>query len=196
MARAPAPAVRKCGHHAGSNWNFRWPECRTADCRKACRWAVRAPAPRARNRRRVLPSKSWISRCRRPVPSRPAASPVSSCRKDRCGWKAFGANLPAVSSSGLRGLVDGQRAHWKMEREQKAARQTAGQQPDGVKRLRNSSRQRSSRELLRLTLRSRLLDGGADAYVSAATADIPRHRRVDVTKSSGLGWPRARPPPP
>src|SRR6516162_3265382 len=33
---------------------------------------------------------------------------------------------------------------------------------------------------LRLRARSRLLDGGADAHVSAATADVSRHRSVDV----------------
>src|SRR6516164_7171464 len=32
----------------------------------------------------------------------------------------------------------------------------------------------------RLRARSRLLDGGADAHVSAATADVSRHRSVDV----------------
>ena len=131
--RRPAPAWRarrrrRCAEAAttpGPNWNCRWPECRTADCRKACRSAAHARASLAQNRHRVLRPGSSATRCRRPVPSRPAASPAWSCRRVDAD-EGVRRELAVGHVRRLHRLVD--RAHRKMEREQKSARQAAGQQ--------------------------------------------------------------------
>src|SRR5271168_3130420 len=97
--------------------------------------------------------------------------PASSMR-----IKALGANLPSVESGGCIGSLTARTGRWKANRKPPAS--------VPVKRLRRETSENLAAMVmarsLRLRARRRLLDGGADAHIGAATADVSRHRRIDI----------------
>src|SRR6516165_1114287 len=90
--------------------------------------------------------------------------------------KALGANLPSVESGGCTGSFIARTGRWN------ASRKPPAMPP--VRRLRRETSVKLVATVmarsLRLRRRSRLLHGGADAHIGAATADVSRHRGVDV----------------
>src|SRR5689334_17743597 len=99
--------------------------------------------------------------------------PISSMR-----IKAFGANLPSVTSGGCTGSLTAARSGtWKATRK-----------PPARPPVSNARRESFSEVFLavimgpssRLPLRGGLLDGLADPHIGAATADVAGHCGVDV----------------
>src|ERR1700733_9768262 len=98
--------------------------------------------------------------------------PASSMR-----MKAFGANLPAVSSAGCTGSLTARTGRWN------ASRNPPAKPP--VNRPRREIRSGTLCPTLmarpsRLTPGSSLLDCGANAHISATATDISRHRGIDI----------------
>src|ERR1700739_4772766 len=90
--------------------------------------------------------------------------------------KALGANLPSVESGGSTGSLTARTGRWKANRKPPVSAP--------VKRLRRETSENLAAKVMARSLRlgtgSRLLDGGADAHIGAATTDVSRHRRIDV----------------
>src|SRR3984957_12172358 len=98
--------------------------------------------------------------------------PASSMR-----MKAFGANLPAVSSAGCTGSLTARTGRWN------ASKNPPAKPP--VNRPRREIRSGILCATLmarpsRLTPGSSLLDCGANAHISATATDISRHRGIDI----------------
>ena len=185
-ARRPAPAWRArwrrpcaaASRTRGSNWNCRWPGCRTSDCRRACRWAARARATTC--------EKSASSSSARIIAIDGVdALPHLDLRHHQRGLagrvdadEGVGRELAVGVVRRLHRLVG--RAH------AEDGRRAESRPPD--RRSAATRRETPSRKsfcdchgtLLRLTFGSGALDRRADAHIGAAAADIARHRGIDV----------------
>src|SRR5947209_19660788 len=89
--------------------------------------------------------------------------------------KALGASFPAVSSGGCSGSLKARTGRW-----------NASTKPPARPVESNDRREIAAEAsamivpLLRLAAGSGLLDGGPNAHIRPATADISRHGRIDV----------------
>ena len=92
--------------------------------------------------------------------------------------KALGANLPSVSSRRCAGSL--RRADRKMEREQRSRPPGRRVSSAAARDASGSSRRSSWSRSYDWRPAAALLDGGADAHVGAAAADVAGHRGVDV----------------
>src|SRR5271163_1868525 len=109
--------------------------------------------------------------------------PISTCGITSVVWldasmrmKALGANLPSVESGGCSGSLTARTGRSKANRKPPASAPLSRLRRETSDNLVATVMARSSR----LRGRSRLLDGGADAHIGAATADVSCHRGVDV----------------
>src|ERR1700746_4114522 len=91
--------------------------------------------------------------------------------------KALGANLPSVLSGGCSGSLTARAGRWKPSTNTPANPLRTTARRDGE---RASCSGECIASLLRLTIARGALDRLADADIGAATADIARHRCIDV----------------